>query len=141
MVKAVLAEQAHNPAGALQGIRALARWVAREDWESILDSFARCVRITRGEAPQPFDPALLRDEHEKALWEACQQADAADPRCADLAGFLTAFDAMTPAVTAFFDNVLVHADDPALRSNRIALLQRISRMQDGRADLSLLANF
>ncbi len=46
-----------------------------------------------------------------------------------------------PAVTAFFDNVLVHAEDKAVRNNRIALLQLISHMQDGRADLSQLDNF
>ena len=44
---AVLAEQAHNPARALQGIRELSEWVKRDDWERILDGFARCVRITR----------------------------------------------------------------------------------------------
>ena len=48
---------------------------------------------------------------------------------------------MAPAVTAFFDNVLVHADDIALRNNRIALLQRIAGLQRGRADLSQLENF
>ena len=48
---------------------------------------------------------------------------------------------MVPAVTDFFDNVLVHSDDLALRNNRIALLQRISALQDGRADLSMLDNF
>ena len=48
---------------------------------------------------------------------------------------------MVPTVTEFFDNVLVHADDIAIRNNRIALLQLISQMQSGRADLSELANF
>ena len=60
---------------------------------------------------------------------------------ANVAGFLSAFDRMTPAVTAFFDNVLVHTDDIALRNNRIALLQRIAAMQNGKADLSELENF
>ena len=141
VVNAVLAEQAHDPASALQGIESLAQWVAREDWERILDSFARCARITRREAPQCFDSALLQDEHEIALWAAVQTAEAADLQAGDVTGFLTAFEGMTPAVTAFFDHVLVHAEDLALRSNRIALLQRISRLQIGRADLSLLADF
>ena len=48
---------------------------------------------------------------------------------------------MTPAVAAFFDHVLVHADDVALRNNRIALLQKIAALQNGAADLSELENF
>ena len=48
---------------------------------------------------------------------------------------------MVPAVTEFFDNVLVHDPDPQLRNNRIALLQLISGMQAGLADLSELENF
>ena len=55
--------------------------------------------------------------------------------------FLSMLQSMAPAVTNFFDNVLVHTDDLALRNNRIALLQRISAMQAGRADLSELENF
>ena len=48
---------------------------------------------------------------------------------------------MRPAVTAFFDNVLVHTDDVALRNNRIALLQQVAAMQHGKVDLSALDNF
>ena len=48
---------------------------------------------------------------------------------------------MVPAVTAFFDNVLVHTEDVELRDNRIALLQMVAAMQKGRADLSELENF
>ena len=55
--------------------------------------------------------------------------------------FLASFELMVPAVNDFFDNVLVHTDDVALRNNRIALLQLISAMQNGRADLSELENF
>ena len=141
VIKAALAEQAHNPARALKAIGALSRWVAREDWEGILDSFARCKRITRTEAPQTFDSALLQEAQEIALWQAVERAESAVTRPGDVDDFLTAFSAMTPAVTDFFDHVLVHADDASLRANRIALLQRVSRLQDGRADLSLLADF
>ncbi len=141
VINAVLAEQAHNPASALAGIEALAQWVARADWEAILDNFARCVRITRKEAPQQFKPALLIDAHEQALWAAVQASAGANPRPGDVAGFLAAFETIAPAVAAFFDHVLVHAEESSLRQNRIALLQGISRMQTGAADLSLLADF
>ena len=48
---------------------------------------------------------------------------------------------MQPAISAFFDKVLVNADDAAVRRNRLGLLQSISAMQRGRADLSFLSGF
>ena len=71
VIAAVLAEQGHNPALALQGITELTKWVARDDWESILDNYARCVRITRTEdTVYVIDPALLEQEIETELFGA-----------------------------------------------------------------------
>ena len=47
VVEAVLAAQSNNPAGTVRAVKQLSAWVGREDWSSILDGFARCVRITR----------------------------------------------------------------------------------------------
>jgi len=43
-------------------------------------------------------------------------------------------------VDAFFDNVMVNADDPAVRTNRLALLQELQKLFNGIADISLLEN-
>ena len=141
VVRAVLREQAHDPARALQGVRELDAWVKRADWEAILDAFARCARITRGEDEQAFSPKLLRAEQEKSLFDRYQSALAEQGDADTVDAFLGVFASLVPAVTAFFDNVLVHTDDVALRNNRIALLQKIAAMQNGRADLRELENF
>ena len=141
VIKAVLKAQAHNPCRALRGIEALSRWVVREDWEAILDSFARCVRITKAEAEVDLRPELLGAPEEEQLYRTylCASRQLNDATKVD--EFLTAFESMVPAVTDFFDHVLVHDPDPDLRNNRIALLQRISAMQAGIADMSELENF
>lgn len=54
---------------------------------------------------------------------------------------LSAFAPMLPAETKFFDHVLVNTGDNALRRNRLGLLQAISAMRHGRADLSQLSEF
>ena len=141
VIKAVLREQAHNPAQALQGVAQLEAWVKRDDWEAILDAFARCARITRGEEERALLPAQLHDEHEKSLYDCFRQATAGLSDAANVDDFLSAFASIAPAVTAFFDNVLVHSDDLALRDNRIALLQKIAALQTGIADLSELEHF
>ena len=141
VVNAVLAEQAHNPYRALQGIKQLATRVQGDNWESILDSFARCVRITRDEKPKQMNPDLLRERQESALYATYQAAAAKLCSNHNVDKFLAAFESMVPAVTDFFDNVLVHIEDRALRDNRLALLQLISDMQNERADLGELENF
>jgi glycyl-tRNA synthetase len=147
VIEAVLAAQVNNPYRAVIGIRELTEWVKRPDWEATLDGFARCVRITRNE-PEHYaiSPDLFQQPEENALYAAYQQASAQLQDGANVDGFLSAFTPMLPAVTAFFgtgkgDGVLVHAEDLAIRHNRLGLLQAISAMQQGRADLSHLSGF
>ncbi|MBI5666667.1 MAG: glycine--tRNA ligase subunit beta [Chloroflexi bacterium] len=142
VIAAVLAEQSHNPYRALQGIEQLSTWVKRPNWEAILDSFARCVRITRGEETvYAANPDSFSEPQEKRLYDAYQQAadklDAGD----NVDAFLRAFEPMLPAITDFFDHVMVNVEDDTTRQNRLGLLQAISAMQRGRADLSYLSGF
>jgi glycyl-tRNA synthetase len=55
--------------------------------------------------------------------------------------FMKAFTPMIPAIDAFFENVLVMAEDEKVRQNRLGLLQRIAALADGVADLSRLEGF
>jgi glycyl-tRNA synthetase len=142
VLAAVLAEQSHNPHRALVGIRELSAWVARDDWQSTLEGFARCVRITRAEQHRyAVDEQLLTEGADIRLYDAYRHAEASLESGANVNAFLNAFVPMLPAVTHFFDNVLVNAEDQAVRQTRIGLLQSISAMQRGRADLSLLVGF
>lgn len=142
IINAVLAEQGTNPYRAYQGVLELQKWVADEGWETLLDNFARCVRITRNE-PQQYrvDASKFVEAEEKALYEAYQQAVASLPEDANIDAFLTAFTPLVPQIQAFFDAVLVNAEDASLRQARLGLLQDISNMAKGHADLSLLSGF
>jgi len=142
VINAVLAEQAHNPYSAINGIKELSGWVSGENWESVLDNFARCVRITRSEEEQfSVDADKLIESQEKALYEAYIQATEKLGDDGNVGAFLMVFEPMVPVVADFFDNVLVNAEDDAVRQNRLGLLQAISAMQNGRADLSQLSGF
>ena len=57
----------------------------------------------------------------------------------DYTASLCALAALKAPVDAFFDNVMVNADDPALRANRLALLARLQAAMNQVADLSRLA--
>jgi glycyl-tRNA synthetase len=142
IVDAVVAGQGYNPAKAAQAAKELTDWVAREDWDTILPAYSRCVRITR-----PLDvqfevaPNAFVEPAAKALFAALEQAEAVDrsPGLAD--DFLKAFTPMIPAIDKFFDEVLVMADDKQVRENRLGLLQRIAGLANGVADMSRLEGF
>ena len=57
----------------------------------------------------------------------------------DYAASLLALSRLKEPVDAFFDAVMVMAEDPVLRNNRLALLARLKALFDGIADLSVLA--
>jgi glycyl-tRNA synthetase len=142
VVDAVLAGQGHNPAGAAKAIEALQAWVEQPEWETILPAYARCVRITRDKTETySVDAALLAEDSEKELYAALEKAEAVARQPGSVEDFMKAFTPMIPAIDAFFENVLVMAEDEKVRQNRLGLLQRIAALADGVADLSRLEGF
>jgi glycyl-tRNA synthetase len=142
VINAVLAEQAYNPFRAYQGVNQLLEWVKRENWETILDNFARCVRISRGEKMQySVNPSNFVEEHEKALYAAYEQVTGQLNAASNVDAFLTAFEPIVPTIFAFFEKVMVNDPDETLRQNRLALMQAINNLQKSRADLSELVGF
>jgi glycyl-tRNA synthetase len=141
-VDAVLAAQAKNPAGAACAIRQLSTWVARPDWSTLLQAYARCVRITRDQKEKfILKPKAFIETSEKRLFDALEKAENQDRSPGSVDDFLNAFLPMIPAVNEFFDKILVMAEDRSIKENRLGLLQRITSLADGIADLGKLEGF
>jgi len=95
-----------------------------------------------GELPTEVKQDLLQEAAEQALAQAIAdvqpQADTLFEQH-DYTGSLKALAALKGPVDAFFDDVMVNAEDPALRANRLALLGRLHGAMNRVADLSRLA--
>lgn len=80
-----------------------------------------------GETPSP---ASGKGREEKAALAEAVEAARADTAAAlqrrDYVSVLTRLAALRPQVDAFFDAVMVNAEDPDLRRNRLALLRRLA---------------
>ncbi|WP_203142090.1 glycine--tRNA ligase subunit beta [Marinobacter mangrovi] len=90
---------------------------------------------------EQVDSSLLQDAAEKALAEAVDaQADKVTPLFArgDYGAALTSLADLRETVDRFFDDVMVMADDTAIRNNRLALLNRLRNLFLQVADISLL---
>jgi len=142
VVEAVLAESGHDPVLARQAVEELSAWVVRPDWPQILAAYARCVRITRDQS-QTFklDPAMLAEPSERALFESYQTVAGALQGTKSVDRFLAAFAPIVTTISTFFEDILVMTDDPSVRANRLALLQRIAALTRGLVDLSKLEGF
>ncbi|KAF1695324.1 glycine--tRNA ligase subunit beta [Pseudoxanthomonas koreensis] len=81
------------------------------------------------EIPAMEDPALFAEAAERALGEAVEAAlddTTAALHQRDYVRVLERLAQVRPQVDAFFDQVMVNAEDPAVRGNRLALLRRLS---------------
>ena len=99
--------------------------------------------LKKSEAAQGLvDAELLQEDAEKALFVAMQtvvpQADVWFA-AKDYTTSLQALAALRAPVDAFFDGVMVNAEDPALKANRLALLKQLHSAMNRVADLSKLA--
>jgi len=142
VVSAVLAEQGANPALAARAVKQLSSWVNHPEWDTILPAYARCVRITRDQKQEfKIEPAAFVDEAEKKLLQAVLMAETERRNPASVDEFFRIFTPMIPVINHFFEAVLVMADEPAVRANRLGLLQRVARLTDGTVDLSKLEGF
>ncbi|HBK47692.1 MAG TPA: glycine--tRNA ligase subunit beta [Xanthomonadaceae bacterium] len=88
------------------------------------------LRKAEGEVriPGDIDRALLAEPAEEALAEAVEAAigdTGASLHQKDYVAVLARLARLRPQVDAFFDAVMVNAEDPALRANRLALLNKL----------------
>ena len=91
--------------------------------------------------PGQVDPSLLQEDAERALAEAVAAAiddTGASLQHKDYVSVLERLARLRPQVDAFFDQVMVNADDLAVRGNRLALLKRLSDRFDAVASLAQL---
>ena len=101
------------------------------------------LKKAEGAVDANVNPAMLQVDEEKALYAAINyiavQADVAW-KSGDYTANLQALAALKDPVDAFFDKVMVNAEDPALKANRLGLLATLHQAMNRVADLSKLAS-
>ena len=129
-------------------VEALGTFLDTEDGRNLLAGTRRAANILAAEQKKgtavaaSVDPALLREEAEKALFAAVNQAekDAGEAiQKEDFSAAMLALSALREPVDSFFDKVLVNDEDQAVRANRLALLERIRAATGQVADFSKIA--
>jgi glycyl-tRNA synthetase beta subunit len=83
----------------------------------------------------------LKDDSERELYAGIVSVSNFERRAGSMADFFHIFMPLMPVINQFFDEVLVMAEDQAIRENRLGMLQRVASLAQGVADFSQLEGF
>jgi glycyl-tRNA synthetase len=139
LVQAVL-PLADQPTVADATLNSLATLDSDDAFGSLVEAVLRVRRIVPADAPTTFDPARFDDPAEGALADAIAKvrAELGDAP-ADLDRFAAVGAGLVAPINTFFDAVLVMAEDPAVKANRLGLLASIRDLADGMVGWEALA--
>ncbi|AFF23386.1 glycine--tRNA ligase subunit beta [Pasteurella multocida] len=144
VIQAVLARRPTKPSDFDARVRAVSHFRALEAAEALAAANKRVSNIlakVEGELPANIDTTLCAEAAEKVL---AKQVIALQTELAPLFAkgeYQVALDrlaALREPVDTFFDNVMVNAENPQLRQNRLAILNNLRNLFLQVADISLL---
>ena len=142
VVNAVLGRAMENPLQLLREIvKALVGFKNSEAYQETITALKRVFNILKEAPAAEVDSALFSTSEEEALYKAVTEVEGRIDNllsCKDFHGALGVLRELTAPVNEFFDNVLVMDKDERVRSNRLALLNKIRTAALKIADLSEL---
>ncbi|MGE4447673.1 MAG: glycine--tRNA ligase subunit beta [Azospira sp.] len=126
----------------LAAVRAFAALPEAEALAAANKRVGNILKKVEGGVAAKIDSALLQEAAEVALAQALAEvkpaADAAFAK-GDYAASLQSLAALKAPVDTFFNDVMVNAEDPALRANRLGLLATLHLAMNQVADISKLS--
>ncbi|MEM1378077.1 MAG: glycine--tRNA ligase subunit beta, partial [Pseudomonadota bacterium] len=128
-------------------VEALQKLVESETGANLLAGTKRAMNILAAEEKKdgdgafakPVDASLFAEDAEKQLADTLSKVSGDIASATDAEDYEAAFGALAelrPAVDAFFEGVMVNADDPAVRVNRLALLNSLRDTTRSLADFT-----
>ncbi len=147
--ESVLAVEPRSLADFDRRLRAVAEFGRRPEAAGLAAANKRVANILRKQAEEPgatavgrtVDPMHFEADAERELADALVSAELDNAQAlssGDYTAVLTRLSQLQLPVDAFFDSVLVNADDPAIRANRLALLGQLKAQFSAIADIALL---
>jgi len=139
VVDAVLAADISVVPDLVNKATALMDALQQEDFKSTAEQFNRVNNLAQKAESGEIQENLLGEEVERNLYQAYRSVQHEVNRLreqGDQVEVLAALSSLRQPIQSFFDGVMVMAEDPDVRRNRLALLQGLSRMIFAYADFS-----
>lgn len=129
-ITAVLAAGCRDVVDAADKVQALHQFRQSPEFPSLATAFKRVINIAQGAEPGEVDPTLFQYGEENILYQSTKLMESQVTQTLesrDYPGVCRALAGLRGPVDAFFEKVMVMAEDAGLRRNRLALLVRISQ--------------
>ncbi|WP_174801542.1 glycine--tRNA ligase subunit beta [Martelella limonii] len=148
LIDAVLGSDADDLEVVARRVEALTKFLDSEDGKNLLAGEKRASQLLAAEEKKKtriavtVDPALFELDAEKALYaaiEAAVEKAKAASASEDYFAAMEALSTLRAPVDTFFTDVLVNAEDEAVRANRLALLAMIREATGTVADFSKIS--
>ena len=145
-VEAVLVKRCMKLADIKSRLAAVKSFTALPEAESLTAANKRIGNILKkieGVMPTEVMPEFFSEPAEKALYEALGYHEPIADALYEKGEFSAMLGSLTPLKTpvdTFFADVMVNAEDPAVRANRQALLMKLYNLMNRVAELSALAH-
>ncbi|MBE9528504.1 MAG: glycine--tRNA ligase subunit beta, partial [Proteobacteria bacterium] len=138
-IDSVLSAPWYDISDATRRIRAIEKFKAHPSCSDLVVAFKRVSNILKkaGSATVEPDAALFVEDEERALYEISQKVApriAEHSKAGDYSSLLESLASIKERTDAFFDNVMVMAEDEAVRTNRLALLGSVRSLYSSIAD-------
>ena len=135
---------AHRPldlVDILERMKALEAVTTKPEFDPLIIGFKRAHRLVEKEQwdRKPVDRARFEHPAESALYQAVVEEREEMTSAMTSGKYSQALDALVrlkPTIDAFFTAVMVNAEDPSIRSNRLSLLQEVDDFFNSFADFS-----
>ncbi|TPL42189.1 glycine--tRNA ligase subunit beta [Mesorhizobium sp. B2-4-6] len=145
LIDAVITPASDDLLQIVRRVEALGSLLDTDEGKNLLAGTKRAANILAAEekkktlVAETVEPALFREEAEKKLFAAVNQAEKEAGQAIqneDFSAAMLALSVLREPVDSFFEGVLVNDEDQAVRANRLALLARIRAATDQVADFS-----
>ena len=149
-IDAVLTAGLGDVGDILNRLKALHELRKRSEFEPLAVSFKRGMNIVRQAAKAAtmdgnltIQTELLKEPCEQVLFQVLETAGSQVSAHIQIGAYREALESMVPLrepLDGFFNGVMVMAEDPALKTNRLALMKRLVSLFEKIADFSKLQN-
>ncbi|MBQ4829372.1 glycine--tRNA ligase subunit beta [Alteromonas sp. MMG017] len=147
VIQAVSARRPTQPSDYVARVNAVAEFKQLEEAQALAAANKRVANILAKQGVDSsinvsINESLLSEDAEKALYSALVSAESVVTTAVatqDYTKILSTMATLRSAIDSFFDDVMVMAEDDAVKQNRLALLSLLRQLFLTTADVSLLA--
>ncbi|KAK2998439.1 hypothetical protein RJ639_024561, partial [Escallonia herrerae] len=144
VVRSILTERANLPYLAAKSAYKLEALSKGELLPKVVEAYSRPTRIVRGKDINDnieVDETAFETKEERALWNTFLSLRSKIHTGIEVDDFVETSSQLLQPLEDFFNHVFVMVEDEKIRSNRLAMLKKISDLPRGIADLSVLPGF